>query len=191
MRARNFYRRKNHEHQGKSQDEAHNVRAPSGPCLPPRLDLTWLPATRSKTAAGSKWDEEVDGSFGVLDLKALLSESCDIATEHQRLVYKGRVLQDAQTLESSGARPLGCVALAPSAAASAQHLPPGLGQAWSTGGRSTWSEAPAPRLPRPRPLQLRPRRSRPCHRRPPPPRLLGCSRSLAWAAAACSRCSSR
>ena len=85
MRARNFYRRKNHEHQGKSQDEAHNVRAPSGPCLPPRLDLTWLPATRSKTAAGSKWDEEVDGSFGVLDLKALLSESCDIATEHQRL----------------------------------------------------------------------------------------------------------
>ena len=49
-----------------------------------------------------RWDEEVDGSFAILDLKALLSESCDIATEHQRLVYKGRVLQDALTLDDSG-----------------------------------------------------------------------------------------
>ena len=56
----------------------------------------------SKTSSGLRWDEEVDGSFAILDLKALLSESCDIATEHQRLVYKGRVLQDALTLDDSG-----------------------------------------------------------------------------------------
>lgn len=65
---------------------------------PPRL------CAHSKTSAGLRWDEEVDGSFAILDLKALLSESCDIETEHQRLVYKGRVLQDALTLDSSGAR---------------------------------------------------------------------------------------
>ena len=62
-----------------------------------------------------RWDEEVDGSFAILDLKALLSESCDIATEHQRLVYKGRVLQDALTLDDSGThRPSPCARQPPS-----------------------------------------------------------------------------
>ena len=55
--------------------------------------------------SSGNWDEEVDGSMGVLDLKALLSESCDIATEHQKLVFRGRVLKDAETLESSGPCP--------------------------------------------------------------------------------------
>ena len=74
----------------------------------PRLDRSRSPDARprlcahSKTSSGLRWDEEVDGSFAILDLKALLSESCDIATEHQRLVYKGRVLQDALTLDDSG-----------------------------------------------------------------------------------------
>ena len=69
----------------------------------------------SKTSSGLRWDEEVDGSFAILDLKALLSESCDIATEHQRLVYKGRVLQDALTLDDSGRhRPSPCARQPPS-----------------------------------------------------------------------------
>ena len=75
-----------------------------------------------------QWDEEVDGSFAILDLKALLSESCDIATEHQRLVYKGRVLRDALTLDSSGKRrplltaaPKPCTQVVPAPAPS--HLP--------------------------------------------------------------------
>ena len=53
--------------------------------------------------SSGNWDEEVDGSMGVLDLKALLSCSVDIEAQHQRLVYKGRVLKDDQTLEGSGA----------------------------------------------------------------------------------------
>ena len=72
-----------------------------------------------------RWDEEVDGSFAILDLKALLSESCDIATEHQRLVYKGRVLQDALTLDSSGKhRPLLTAASKPCTLAVYQLQPP-------------------------------------------------------------------
>ena len=85
----------------------------------PRLDRSRSPDARprlcahSKTSSGLRWDEEVDGSFAILDLKALLSESCDIATEHQRLVYKGRVLQDALTLDDSGT-PLTLCPAAPS-----------------------------------------------------------------------------
>ena len=56
-----------------------------------------------KASSGQQWDEEVDSSMGVLDLKALLSCSVDIEAEHQRLIYKGRVLKDDLTLEASGA----------------------------------------------------------------------------------------
>ena len=64
----------------------------------------------------------LDGSFAILDLKALLSESCDIATEHQRLVYKGRVLQDALTLDDSGT-PLTLCPAAPFLMPTAPPLP--------------------------------------------------------------------
>ena len=111
--------------------------------------------------SSGNWDEEVDGSMGVLDLKALLSCSVDIEAQHQRLVYKGRVLKDDQTLEGSGA---------PSPPLSGTRPPePDLlsscmCQVWLTEARSTWSAAPAPRPPhrlRPHPRPRRPRRSRP------------------------------
>ena len=96
----------------------------------PRLDGSRSPDARprlcahSKTSSGLRWDEEVDGSFAILDLKALLSESCDIATEHQRLVYKGRVLQDALTLDESGTHRLSLVPGSPLPKPCAQTLCP-------------------------------------------------------------------
>ncbi|GMP26962.1 hypothetical protein CsSME_00003170 [Camellia sinensis var. sinensis] len=35
------------------------------------------------------------GSF-----KSVLAHNCDIPAEHQRLIYKGRILKDDQTLQS-------------------------------------------------------------------------------------------
>ena len=43
--------------------------------------------------SSGNWDEEVDGSMGVLDLKALLSCSVDIEAQHQRLI---RIHHDAR-----------------------------------------------------------------------------------------------
>lgn len=113
--------------------------------------------------SSGNWDEEVDGSMSVLDLKALLSCTVDIEAHHQRLIYKGRVLKDDQTLEGSGApRPLSPPSLwlaSTSAHLRASGLP---GQVWLTEARSTWSVAPAPQ-PRRR-LRPHPRRT---PRRPP------------------------
>ena len=47
-------------------------------------------------------EEEVDGSMEVRDMKALLSETTGIDVDEQRLLCRGRVLRDHETLGSAG-----------------------------------------------------------------------------------------
>ncbi|KAF5745809.1 ubiquitin domain-containing protein DSK2a-like [Tripterygium wilfordii] len=51
---------------------------------------------------GSKFTVRTSLESTVGAFKALLAQNCDIPTEQQRLIYKGRILKDDQTLESFG-----------------------------------------------------------------------------------------
>ncbi|CAL9104310.1 unnamed protein product, partial [Musa textilis] len=51
---------------------------------------------------GSKFSVEAALDSTVGTLKAALLEKCDVPAEQQRLIYKGRILTDEQTLQSYG-----------------------------------------------------------------------------------------
>lgn len=51
---------------------------------------------------GSKFSVQISLESTVRAFKAVLSQNCDIPAEQQRLIYKGRILKDDQTLESYG-----------------------------------------------------------------------------------------
>lgn len=51
---------------------------------------------------GSKFSVDIDLESTVESFKAVLSEKCEIPSEQQRLIYKGRILKDDQTLKSYG-----------------------------------------------------------------------------------------
>ncbi|KAI9166111.1 hypothetical protein LWI28_026424 [Acer negundo] len=51
---------------------------------------------------GSKFSVEIDLESTVESFKGVLSEKSDIPTDQQRLIYKGRILKDDQTLKSYG-----------------------------------------------------------------------------------------
>lgn len=51
---------------------------------------------------GNKFTVDVDLSSTVLALKGLLVERSEIPADQQRLIYKGRVLKDDNTLNSYG-----------------------------------------------------------------------------------------
>eukprot|EP01067_Filipodium_phascolosomae_P009262 Filipodium_phascolosomae@DN8214_c0_g1_i1.p1 len=51
-----------------------------------------------KVSGGTQFELEVDSLITVLDLKKLAVESSSIPAEEQRLIYKGRILKDADTL---------------------------------------------------------------------------------------------
>lgn len=51
---------------------------------------------------GSKFSVKIGLDSTIRDFKAVLSQNCDIPADHQRLIYKGRILKDDQTLESYG-----------------------------------------------------------------------------------------
>ncbi|KAJ0041481.1 hypothetical protein Pint_28698 [Pistacia integerrima] len=51
---------------------------------------------------GSKFSVDIDLESTVESFKAALSEKCEIPPEQQRLIYKGRILKDDQTLKSYG-----------------------------------------------------------------------------------------
>ncbi|KAL2493519.1 Ubiquitin domain-containing protein DSK2b [Forsythia ovata] len=51
---------------------------------------------------GSKFSVRTSIESTVGDFKALLAQSCDVPSEQQRLIYKGRILKDDQTLVSYG-----------------------------------------------------------------------------------------
>mmetsp|Transcript_34711 Transcript_34711/g.88186 ORF Transcript_34711/g.88186 Transcript_34711/m.88186 type:complete len:172 (+) Transcript_34711:114-629(+) len=52
-----------------------------------------------KVAGVTSFDLELEPSTAVRDVKKLAKEFCDIEPEHMRLIYEGRVLKDADTLE--------------------------------------------------------------------------------------------
>ncbi|CAA3016266.1 ubiquitin domain-containing DSK2a-like [Olea europaea subsp. europaea] len=51
---------------------------------------------------GSKFSVRTTLESTVGDFKAILAQSCDVPAEQQRLIYKGRILKDNQTLISYG-----------------------------------------------------------------------------------------
>lgn len=51
---------------------------------------------------GSKFSVRASLDSTVGDFKAILAQNCDIPAEQQRLIYKGRILKDDQTLTSYG-----------------------------------------------------------------------------------------
>ncbi|KAK8607399.1 hypothetical protein V6N13_053136 [Hibiscus sabdariffa] len=53
-------------------------------------------------SSGSKFSVQVNLDSTVLSFKALLARNCDIPADQQRLIYKGRILNDDQTLQSYG-----------------------------------------------------------------------------------------
>ena len=52
---------------------------------------------------GSKFAVRADLGATVGAFKAIVAESCDVPAPQQRLIYKGRILKDEQTLASYGA----------------------------------------------------------------------------------------
>nr|CAB3502123.1 unnamed protein product [Digitaria exilis] len=55
-----------------------------------------------RCANGSKFAVRADLSATVGAFKAIVAESCDVPAPQQRLIYKGRILKDEQTLASYG-----------------------------------------------------------------------------------------
>lgn len=51
---------------------------------------------------GSKFTVRVRLDLTVGAFKALLAQNCDVPADQQRLIYKGRILKDNDTLESYG-----------------------------------------------------------------------------------------
>lgn len=51
---------------------------------------------------GSKFTVKTSLDSAVGSFKQVLAQSCDVPADQQRLIYKGRILKDDQTLESYG-----------------------------------------------------------------------------------------
>ncbi|KAL7156318.1 hypothetical protein ABFS83_02G001200 [Erythranthe nasuta] len=51
---------------------------------------------------GSKFSVKTSLDSTVGEFKGVLAQNCDVPAEHQRLIYKGRILKDDQTLASYG-----------------------------------------------------------------------------------------
>lgn len=55
-----------------------------------------------RSSNGSKISVETNLDVNVGDFKVVLAGKCDVLAEQQRLIYKGRILKDEQTLASYG-----------------------------------------------------------------------------------------
>ncbi len=55
-----------------------------------------------KLSTGAKFDVDAEDSITVEELKALTSQQADIPATQIRLIFKGHVLKDPQTLSSYG-----------------------------------------------------------------------------------------
>lgn len=51
---------------------------------------------------GSKFSVKTSLDSTVSEFKAVVAQNCDVPAEQQRLIYKGRILKDDQTLVSYG-----------------------------------------------------------------------------------------
>lgn len=59
-------------------------------------------AVNVRCSNGSKFSVRTSLESTVESFKALVSQSCDVPANQQRLIYKGRILKDDQTLLSYG-----------------------------------------------------------------------------------------
>ena len=59
---------------------------------------------RSKLHGGATLEWEVHPELGVCDLKALVEAEAGISVQDQRILHKGRAMNDEDTLEAAGAR---------------------------------------------------------------------------------------
>ncbi|MCL7044400.1 hypothetical protein MKW94_023063 [Papaver nudicaule] len=55
-----------------------------------------------KCSNGTKFTVKTNPGSTVSELKTVISQTSDVAAEQQRLIYKGRILKDEQTLETYG-----------------------------------------------------------------------------------------
>lgn len=55
-----------------------------------------------RCSSGSKFSVQVSLDSTVGSFKSILAQQANIPAEQQRLIYKGRILKDEQTLESYG-----------------------------------------------------------------------------------------
>ncbi|CAH9098431.1 unnamed protein product [Cuscuta epithymum] len=68
----------------------------------PGSDSSGAVTINIRCSNGSKFSVQVNLTSSVGSFKSLLSQRCDIPAEQQRLIYKGRILKDEQTLDSYG-----------------------------------------------------------------------------------------
>ena len=59
-------------------------------------------AVNVRCSNGSKFTVRTSLGSTVEAFKALLAQNCDVPADQQRLIYKGRILKDDQTLQSYG-----------------------------------------------------------------------------------------
>ena len=59
-------------------------------------------AVNIRCSNGSKFTVRTSLESKVEAFKALLAQNCDVPADQQRLIYKGRILKDDQTLQSYG-----------------------------------------------------------------------------------------
>ena len=78
---------------------------------------------RISCASGSGLSKEVDASMTVSQLKSAVAEEVQCPPERQRLVYKGRILDDGRTLESYSVEENSTIFLVRSQAASTRPAP--------------------------------------------------------------------
>lgn len=55
---------------------------------------------------GSKFSVQISLDSTVVSFKDVIAQNCDISADQQRLIYKGRILKDDQTLQSYGMNPI-------------------------------------------------------------------------------------
>jgi ubiquilin len=85
-----------------------------------------------KVSQGSQFELEVDGGLTVSDLKALVSEPASLPAGQMRIIFRGRILKDAETLSQNQVeegsvmhvvKAPGAVTAAPAASAAATPAP--------------------------------------------------------------------
>merc|ERR1719171_1910598 len=80
----------------------------------------------SKVSGGATFALDVENSMTVLDVKNLAKEKCSIEPEFMKIIYKGRILKDSDTLEKyavTGGSTMHVVKAAPSAGAPSGDAP--------------------------------------------------------------------
>ena len=78
-------------------------RSRGAPATPPPPDLSrHAVSINVRCSNGSKFSVRASVGSTVSQFKQVIAENCDVPAVQQRLIYKGRILKDDQTLDSYG-----------------------------------------------------------------------------------------